>query len=201
MNPKFKEIKKVELQQEGIAYMSAFSGPSHISIVMASINGSLYVWTPRPAKIIQPLAPNFVEIEDNIVYVEREDEFESEASSDDEMVEVAQEDGFGRSLISDLTKKQKKLACNEIDIYSIDAMHSATTAQVLGSQKTSLSSELEQLFSAEKTSEPGKGAPCKVSLQACHVETRIDVDDSFAVLARRNLDFFRDKFDKLLHAK
>ena len=30
------------------------------------------------------------------------------------------------------------------------------------------------------------------------IESRIDVDDSFAVMARRNLDFFRAKFDKLL---
>lgn len=105
-NPKFKEIKKVELQQEGIAYMSAFSGKSHLSIVMASINGSLYVWTPRPAKIIQPLAPNFVEIEDNIVYVERESEFESEMSSEEETPEEQVGDGaFGRSLIQDLTKQ------------------------------------------------------------------------------------------------
>lgn len=51
-NPKFKEIKKVELQQEGIAYMHAFSSKSHLSIVMASVNGSLYVWSPRQAKII-----------------------------------------------------------------------------------------------------------------------------------------------------
>ena len=67
--------------------MSAFSGPAHMSIVMASVNGSLYVWTPRPAKMIQPLAPDFVEIEDNIVYVEKEDEFESEVSSEEETPE------------------------------------------------------------------------------------------------------------------
>ena len=86
--------------------MSAFSGKSHLSIVMASINGSLYVWTPRPAKIIQPLAPNFVEIEDNIVYVERESEFESEMSSEEETPEEQVGDGaFGRSLIQDLTKQ------------------------------------------------------------------------------------------------
>lgn len=121
--------------------MSAFSGPSHISIVMASINGSLYIWTPRPAKIIQPLAPNFVEIEDNIVYVEKEDEFESEASSDEEVTaEVAaavENDHFvaasqqlrphavapSRSLLGELTKKQRKMAANEIDIFSIDPMH------------------------------------------------------------------------------
>lgn len=40
-----------------------------------------------------------------------------------------------------------------------------------------------------------------MSPEACFTETKIDVDDSFAVLARRNLDFFRDKFDKLLQAK
>ena len=124
MNPKFKEIKKVELQQEGIAYMSAYSGKSHLSIVMASINGSLYVWSPRPAKIIQPLAPNFVEIEDNIVYVERESEFDSEISSEEETPEEQVGDGaFGRSLIADLTKKQRKLATNDIDIYGVDPMH------------------------------------------------------------------------------
>jgi hypothetical protein len=30
----------------------------------------------RPAKIIQPLAPFFTEIDENIEYVEKEDEFE-----------------------------------------------------------------------------------------------------------------------------
>ena len=67
--------------------MSAHSGSTHLSIVMASINGGLYVWSPRPAKIIQPLAPSFVEIEDNIVYVERESEFDSEISSEEETPE------------------------------------------------------------------------------------------------------------------
>ena len=37
-----------------------------------------------------------------------------------------------------------------------------------------------------------------VPIESCYIETRIDVDDSFAVMARRNLDFFRGKFDKLL---
>ena len=72
---KFKEIQKIELQQEGVSNMSAFSG-SHLSLVLASNNGSLLVWCPKPAKLIQPLAPNFIEIEDNVMYVEREDEFE-----------------------------------------------------------------------------------------------------------------------------
>lgn len=38
-------------------------------------------------------------------------------------------------------------------------------------------------------------------MQHCFIESRVDVDDSFAVMARRNLDFFRDKFDKLLQQK
>lgn len=38
----------------------------------------------------------------------------------------------------------------------------------------------------------------QVSLDSCFIESRIDVDDSFAVMARRNLEFFRAKFDKLL---
>ena len=86
--------------------MSAHSGSTHLSIVMASINGGLYVWSPRPAKIIQPLAPSFVEIEDNIVYVERESEFESEISSEEDTPEEQVGDGaFGRSLLAELTKK------------------------------------------------------------------------------------------------
>jgi hypothetical protein len=38
----------------------------------------------------------------------------------------------------------------------------------------------------------------EVPFEPCYIESRVDVDDSFAVMARRNLDFFRDKFDKLL---
>lgn len=62
------------------------------------------MWCPRPAKFIQPLAPNFIEIEDNVVYIEREDEFESE-ESDVDIMEI--EDGV-RGLV-ELTNKQKKL--------------------------------------------------------------------------------------------
>ena len=127
--------------------MSAYSGNSHLSIVMASINGSLYVWSPRPAKIIQPLAPDFVEIEDNIVYVERESEFDSEISSEEETPEEQVGDGaFGRSLISELTKKQRKLAANEVDVYSMDPTHNASVAQSLARSKPSLNTELDLLF-------------------------------------------------------
>jgi len=46
------------------------------------------VWTARPAKLIQPLAPNFIEIEDNVVYVEREDEFDKPLSDDEDLMDI-----------------------------------------------------------------------------------------------------------------
>lgn len=93
------------------------------------------------------MAPNFVEIEDNIVYVEKENEFDSEISSDEDTPEIEIGDGaFGRSLIADLTKKQRKLVSNKIDIYGIDPMHQVTIAQSLASMMPSLNTELDQLF-------------------------------------------------------
>ena len=62
------------------------------------------MWCPRPAKFIQPLAPNFIEIEDYVVYIEREDEFESEESD----VDIMEIDDGVRGLV-ELTNKQKKL--------------------------------------------------------------------------------------------
>ena len=50
----------------------------HLTVLMASNNGSVFTWYSRPAKFIQPMAPGFHEIERNIWYVEREDEFEEE---------------------------------------------------------------------------------------------------------------------------
>ena len=79
--------------------MSAFSG-AHFSIMMVSNNGSLYIWVPRPAKYVQPLSPNFTEIEENVLYVEKEDEFEQEESSEDETPECHIGGELGPSLLS-----------------------------------------------------------------------------------------------------
>jgi len=63
------------------------------------------------------------------MYVEREDEFESEVSSEEETPEEQLGDGaFGRSLINELTKKQRKLAHSEPDIFAVDAKHKVSTA-------------------------------------------------------------------------
>ena len=77
----------------------------HMSVMLASSNGSLMVWTARPAKFIQPLAPNFIEIEENVVYVEREDEFESELSDDQDLMDI--DDDI--LAVEQLIPKQKKL--------------------------------------------------------------------------------------------
>ena len=47
---------------------------------MVTTNGSIFHWSIRPAKIIQPLAPYFTEIDDNKEYIEKEDEFDVEVS-------------------------------------------------------------------------------------------------------------------------
>ena len=123
--------------------MSAFSG-AHFSIMMVSSNGSLYVWVPRPAKFVQPLSPNFTEIEENLLYVEKEDEFEQEESSEEETPEeMIKDGGLGKSLTSSndginydnllkpLTKKQRKLARKDVDIDSIDPLHLARQPQII----------------------------------------------------------------------
>jgi len=67
--------------------VSAHSG-AHLSLAIATNNGSLYVWQPMPAKFVQPLAPKFTEIEDNVLYVEKENEFDTPISSDEETPET-----------------------------------------------------------------------------------------------------------------
>ena len=67
---------------------------------MVTTNGSLFLWNARPAKIIQPLAPFFTEIDENQEYVERESEFEEELSDEDIHYQQLPED----------EKKKRKLA-------------------------------------------------------------------------------------------
>lgn len=60
--------------------------------MMVTTNGSIFLWNVRPAKIIQPLAPYFTEIDENIEYVERENEFEEELSDEDEEYQKLSDD-------------------------------------------------------------------------------------------------------------
>jgi len=68
-------LQRVELTSDGCNYLSVHS-KLHFMILMASNNGSIFFWTPKPTKIIQNLAPGFHELERNIQYVENEEEFE-----------------------------------------------------------------------------------------------------------------------------
>ena len=78
---------------------------------MASHNGSLFSWQARPAKLIEPLAYEFHELERNIWYTEREGEFD-EPMSDDEANDVLakEEDKHYQEGLLRLDKRQLKLA-------------------------------------------------------------------------------------------
>lgn len=180
--------------------------------MMVSGNGSLYMWVPRPAKYVQPLSPNFTEIEENVLYVEREDEFEQEESSDDDTQEEAIKDGgLGMSLITSsdgqsysnllkpLSKKQRKLARKDVDIDTIDPLHLARQPQVIASINPCLV-EPGFSFPEDFKSEDVDMKPSEPALPpGIHpIPLEIHGDDSFAVIARRNIEAFRAKFDKLL---
>lgn len=70
-------FQRVELKIDGCNYLTVHS-KLHLTVLMASNNGSVFTWYSRPSKFIQPTAPGFHEIERNIWYVECEDEFEEE---------------------------------------------------------------------------------------------------------------------------
>ena len=108
-------LKQVELTVDGCVYLSTHS-KTHQTTLMISNNGSLFCWSPTPTKIIQSLAPGFHEIERNIWYVERENEFE--ANSDDEMDgnlfdSIKNLDDQG---LLPLDERQKKMGEKHIDI-------------------------------------------------------------------------------------
>jgi hypothetical protein len=87
--------------------------------MMVSTNGSLFWWNMRPAKIIQPLAPFFSEIDENIEYIEKEDEFEEELTEEDIQLKQLPED----------ERKKRKFAGNAIDFETISNTHLCTYAQ------------------------------------------------------------------------
>jgi hypothetical protein len=71
----FLMVKQLDLIQESCVHMTSHC-KNHLSIIMATASGSMFLWSTRPAKIMQTLAPFFTEVDENIEYVEREDEFE-----------------------------------------------------------------------------------------------------------------------------
>ncbi len=65
-------LQRVELTIDGCNHLTVHS-KFHFSVLMASNNGSIFLCTAKPCKIIQNLAPGFHEIERNIWYVEKEE--------------------------------------------------------------------------------------------------------------------------------
>lgn len=102
------------------------------------------------------MAPFFTEIDENIEYVEREDEFEAEISDED----------ITYKLLSEDEKKKRKLAKNVIDIETISPDHLCTYAQVNG---LNLNSQNKTLGFGQVTS----NIPVQVSSQ-----------DTYGLLAR-----------------
>ena len=109
-------IQRVELNIDGCAYLSVHA-KLHFTVLMASNNGSLFGLAARPSKMIQNLAPSFYELERNIWYRERDDEFK-EPESDEELNEILEkwELEHENEGLMFLDKKQRKLAQVEIDI-------------------------------------------------------------------------------------
>lgn len=99
-----KEILEVKTKFEQTVDVSAHSG-AHLSLAIATNNGSLCILQSAPAKFVQPLAPKFTEIEDNIIYVEKENEFDNAISSDEETPESQLGGTTQASLICPLTKQ------------------------------------------------------------------------------------------------
>lgn len=126
-------VQRVELTIDGCNYLSVHTR-NHFTILMASNNGSLFQWLARPNKMIQPLAPDFHEIERNIWYVEKEDEFEEELpdESDSKRLEAGEQKQSMNGL-QPLVARQRKLAQRELDIttQSPDCVSHFTRIQLL----------------------------------------------------------------------
>jgi len=110
-------MQKIELSQEGCIDLATHSG-CHFSIMMVTTNGSLFQWNTRPAKIIQPLAPYFTEIDENVEYIEREDEFEEELCEEDPAFARLPED----------EKKKIRFAQRKLDVETPNPNHLLTNA-------------------------------------------------------------------------
>jgi hypothetical protein len=156
---------------------------------MTSNNGSVFSWSPSPTKIIQALAPGFHEIERNIWYVEREDEFE-ESFSDDGTGIMEIDSDFG---LMPLDEKQKKLSVTELDIdnCSEECLSPANYMQTLSNQKPELRS-LNVLFDLKPAKMSG---PQDYIL---YVPAHASCKDNIAEMAEKNLIELKKKFESIL---
>lgn len=161
----FNLIKTIELSQESCTHFSTHSR-SHHSICMATASGSLFNWSTRQAKIMQTLAPFFTEIDENIEYVEKEDEFELEGGVKKNKTKMPQFATSYESSWQALTSRQKELAQTEIDIWE---------EKPVQEQKSSEAIEYE-------------------TEELKYLPSIISDTDSYAALSTANVEYFRQKF-------
>ena len=111
-----KELQRVELTIDGCNHLTVHS-KNHLTVLMASNNGSVFAWMSRPAKHVQPLAPDFNELERNIWYVEREDEFEDQDNLGQMKIDSNPKQSKKKDRdILPLNERQQKLASRDIDL-------------------------------------------------------------------------------------
>jgi len=108
---------------------------------MASNNGSIFAWNARPSKLIQSLAPDFHEVQCNIWYVEKEDEFEEEFPDENERKRLqAKEQKLCKQGLVPLDERQRKLAERDLDITkpSPGCLSKLTKAQIFAQENPDL---------------------------------------------------------------
>ena len=188
-------LQRVELTIDGCNYLTVHS-KSHFTVLMASNNGSVFAWMARPQKLIQPLAPDFHEIERNIWYVEREDEFEEEVPDEAEKKRLykkeQEEKKFG---LVELDERQRGLAQAELDVDKPTpaCINLDSVEQKLWTQRT----ELRHL----DTQFPKGDAKQKEDLPLdymTYISAHVSCDDQYAQIARNNLIILKEKFNNLM---
>ena len=75
---------------DGSNYLSVRGGSN--LIVMIVNGGSVFMWTAKSKKIIQNLAPHFIELERNVQYIPHPSENTNEQSDEEMTVELKAED-------------------------------------------------------------------------------------------------------------
>ena len=142
------------------------------------------------------MAPGFHEIERNIWYVEREDEFEEEFK-DQKQIEILSkwENKHKHNGLYKLEERQRELAQNSIDIdtKASSCITIQSTIQAFAEERPDLKN-LDKLYSSKSKSELDISPLNIMSFLPVHVSTQ----DCYAKLARDNLSILREKYNNLL---
>ena len=166
---------------------------------MASNNGSVFAWHARPAKIIQPLAPGFHEIERNIWYVEQEDEFEEPIPDEKEQKKLEEWENKNSHLgLVPLDERQRQLAQNDIDIERLSpgVITIANSIQTFA-QNEPKHKNLDSMFKDKNNESMKNTKDGKLNIMS-FIPVHVSSQDTYALMAKNNLTMLREKFNNLL---